>query len=462
MNSQLPMTIRDYLTIFFRRKTIFFSALGICLLGTAFYLLTTARVYQSYSLIYIQGTELLNPLLHDMAVTTKYSELLKTMKEQVLSWPRLVNMTEALKMAPHIKTPLEFEQYIIALKEKIAISMYGTEIIRISYEDQDPYLTKQVVDYLTQSFIDESVQLKTEEVIKAIDFIRQQLDVYRGRLESSEKDLGEMKIRSGLETVEKQRLLVKEQLSKHEKVVVSEIKKEQDPNVRELSAHLADLERQLSRWLIDSTEDHPTVKELRKQIKFTKEKLDIELGKNKSFNIEERAAINPIYADLEQKLKELELKRNELLQKAEEIKEKSKKYRLQTVSDQELAALDRDARVNEQLYSSLLSRLESARLSQQLEALDKGTKFKIIEPSRLPLQPVKPNVLKIIFLSLVLGLGSGFAGIYLLEQMDHSIRTVEEAKSIFTRPLLGAISKIELEEEQMKKVNKLARGYDGK
>lgn len=462
MTNQLQMTIRDYLTIFFRRRAIFFSALGISLLGAVFYLLIAARVYQSYALIYIQGTELLNPLLHDMAVATKYDELLNTMKEQILSWPRLINMTDSLKMAPHIKTPLEFEQYIKALKEKIIISMYRPDIIRISYEDDDPYLTKQVVDYLTESFIDESVQLKNDEVIKAIDFIRQQLNVYRQRLESSEKDLGEMKIRTELDTIEKQRLLVREQLAKHEKVVVAEIKKEQNPTVRELIEHLADLERQLSRWLIDSTEDHPTVKELRKQIKFTKEKLETELKKNKSFNIEEKSIVNPIYADLEQKLKELELKRNELLQKAEEIKETSKKYRLQTVSNQELAALDRDARVNEQLYSSLLSRLESARLSQQLEALDKGTKFKIIEPSRLPLRPVKPNVLQILLLSIVLGVGGGFAGIYLLEQMDHSIRTVEEAKSVFTRPLLGAISRIELEDDQMKKVNKLARGYDGK
>lgn len=154
MDNSLQMTIRDYLTIFFRRKGIFFTVLLVCLIGSAFYLFTTARVYETHSLIFIQGSNVLNPLLKDMAVPATYGEVLKTMKEQILSWPRLINMTDSLKMATTIKTPLEFEQYIVALKEKIDISMYGPDIVRIGYEDQDPYLTKQVVDYLTTTFIE--------------------------------------------------------------------------------------------------------------------------------------------------------------------------------------------------------------------------------------------------------------------------------------------------------------------
>lgn len=455
MDNSLQMTIRDYLTIFFRRKGIFFTVLLVCLIGSAFYLFTTARVYETHSLIFIQGSNVLNPLLKDMAVPATYGEVLKTMKEQILSWPRLINMTDSLKMATTIKTPLEFEQYIVALKEKIDISMYGPDIVRIGYEDQDPYLTKQVVDYLTTTFIEESVQMKSDEASKAIDFIRKQLSVYRERLETSEKDLGEMKVRTELESLEKQRELIKEQLAKQEKVVVSEVTKEQNPVVRQLSEHLADLEKQLSKWLIDSKETHPTVRELRKQIKLTSEKLDIEIEKSKAMNVGERSSVNPIYADLERKLEELNLQRSHLLQRVEEIKQSSTKYRAQTVSDQELASMDRDAKVNEELYSSLLSRLETARLSHQLESLDKGTKFKVIEPARMPLHPIKPNVFKIILLGLITGIAGSFMGIYLLERVDHSLRTVEEAKSFFTRPLLGAISKIELEEDQINKVNKL-------
>ncbi len=120
--------------------------------------------------------------------------------------------------------------------------------------------------------------------------------------------------------------------------------------------------------------------------------------------------------------------------------------------------MDRDAKVNEALYSSLLSKLESARISQQLENVDKGTKFKIIDPARMPVKPSKPDIFKSIMMTLLMGFGLGFAGIYTAEYMDHSIRNVEDAKAFFDKPLLGAISRIELDEDAAKQVNKAIRG----
>jgi uncharacterized protein involved in exopolysaccharide biosynthesis len=379
------------------------------------------------------------------------------MRERILSWPRLVSMVETVKMTGNIKTPLDFERYMIDLRKRINIEMYNQDLVRISFEDKDPYLAKQVVEYLTNNFIDETIQLKSEEAVKAIDFIREQLNVYRDRLEASEKDLGELKVKAEIESIDKQKGLIKDQLSRQDKVVVSEVKREQNPIIRQLNDHIANLEKELSRLLIDSTEQHPRVQELRKEITKTREKLTQEMEKTKSISVEEKSATNPIYAELDQKLKSMELKREELLQKQADIKAKRGKYKLSNVSDAELSAMDRDAQVNEQLYTSLLSKMESARISQQMENLDKGTRFKVIDPARMPLKPSKPDIFKSILLSIALGLGFGFAGIYLLEYLDHSLRNIEDAKSFFTKPILGAISRISLEEDATKDIKKIIR-----
>ena len=455
---QTPFNLRDYVMIFFRRKLIFSLLFLLCAVGGVIYVIFAPRAYQSSALIYIQREDILNPLLDKMAVSSQYNEQLRTISERMLSWPRLVNMADSLKLVTNVQTPLGFETYIVALRKKVDVSMYNQDLVMISYEDKDPYLAKQVVDYLTNSFIDDSVQIRSDEAVKAIDFIRSQLDVYRNRLESSEKDLGEMKIKAEIDNIESQKQLIQDQMVKQDKVIVSEVKREQNPLVKQLNEHIVDMEKELSKLLIDSTEQHPRVQELRKEIANTKTKLAAEMDKNKTISVEEKSATNPIYSDLEQQLKSLELRRNTLLQKQTEIKEKSRKYKLGAVSDAELSAMDRDAKVNEALYSSLLSKLESARISQQLEVVDKGTKFKIIDPARMPIKPSKPDIFKSIMMSLLMGLGLGFAGIYTAEYMDHSIRNVEDAKAFFDKPLLGAISRIELDEDAAKKVSKTIRG----
>jgi uncharacterized protein involved in exopolysaccharide biosynthesis len=455
---QTPTNLRDYAMIFFRRKWIFAITFLSCLVMGVLYVIFAPKVYQSASLISIQTEGMLNPLMDKMAVTTKYGERMRTMRARILSWPRVVNMVADLKMNSEIKTPLAFEKYIVELKEKVEISMFEQDLIKVAYEDKDPYLSKQVVDYLTNSFINESAEIKNEEAVKAIEFIRSQLDVYRNRLEASEKDLSQLKVKAEIDSIDNQKKQVQEQLAKQEKVVISEVKREQNPLIKQLNDHIADLEQQLSKLLIDSTENHPMVKELRREISKTKDKLIQEEEKSKTINVEEKSSSNPIYADLDYQLKSLELRRLSLIQRQADIKVKTSKYKLEGVSEGELASLDRDAKVNENLYTRLLSTLESARISQQLENVDKGTKFKIIDPARMPIKPSKPNPTKIMLLSIVMGLCLGFAGIHTAESMDHSLRNVEDAKAFFDKPLLGAISRIELDEDAAKQVNKMIRG----
>lgn len=106
-----------------------------------------------------------------------------------------------------------------------------------------------------------------------------------------------------------------------------------------------------------------------------------------------------------------------------------------------------DIDVNKRIYQMLLERLETAKITQRLEASKEGTRYTIIEPPRLPLGPTKPNKIKVIFLGMILG---GFAGTGLVfgrEFLDQSFLDIEDAKGNLNLPILGAISRITTQEE---------------
>ena len=121
-----------------------------------------------------------------------------------------------------------------------------------------------------------------------------------------------------------------------------------------------------------------------------------------------------------------------------------------------------DMGVDESIYNMLLQRLETAKITQRLEASREGTRYTILDPPRLPLEPTEPNKPLVIFMGLFLGAASGVGLVFSREFMDQSILDVEVAKRAFTLPVLGAISRIttqeEIDKERSMTKNKLIAG----
>jgi len=110
------------------------------------------------------------------------------------------------------------------------------------------------------------------------------------------------------------------------------------------------------------------------------------------------------------------------------------------------SSMARDIRVNEQIYNMLLQRLETAKITQRLEASKQGTKYNIVDPPRMPLKPVKPKALMAI-IGIFLGAAAGVGLIFMREFMDQSYLDIEDAKIGLSLPILGAISRITTHEE---------------
>ena len=151
-------------------------------------------------------------------------------------------------------------------------------------------------------------------------------------------------------------------------------------------------------------------------------------------------------------IKRLENQRDQQMEKAQEAdvaiqpEEYAKMVSSVPLQEQQLAKLQRDYAVNDSIYQRLLQRLETAKISETLEQSDKGTKFRVLEPARLPIEAVKPRKPLIILGGLMIGLALGCSIVYLLELSDTSIRSLDEARTILELPIFGTIPPIRPEE----------------
>ena len=161
-----------------------------------------------------------------------------------MSWPRIVQLVEELGLNKNKSSAQEFEALIGGIKKKIFVAMNSPDVIVISYSDQDPATAQKVVNTISDIFIRKNLTSQAEESNSATDFIRDQLDIYKKKLEVSEEAMRNFKETYGL----------------------------QMPLAAQINTELARLEAELTTLLVDCTEEHPQVKELRANMKSLKEK----------------------------------------------------------------------------------------------------------------------------------------------------------------------------------------------
>ena len=389
---EFKQSIRGYLRIFFRRKwTLIIPVFTCFILGICVSVLLP-RQYKSATTILVQEGKTDNPLFNNIAVSSTMTQRAQAIREIILGWDSLVKLIKRLNLDQKTKSNSDFEQLIAQLRKDIEINFRDSNIIDLSYVSDDPQKARAVVQNVTDIFIERNVTLQNKETIDAIKFIEEQLHVYRGKIKSSE---------------------------------------------------IVDLKDKLNALLVDSTEQHPLVKELREQINKKMEQLrkeNLEYSEDARLNAE---TANPMIDQIKKTLDHITEKT--VVAPAAAPADEKDLYKVMLI-DRLDNVMARDVNVNESIYNSLLQRLETARITQRLQSSKEGTKYTILDPPRVPLRPIKPNMALVIFMSLFLGLAAGGGLIFMSEFLDKSFLDIQEASVYLGEPLLGAVSKIDTQE----------------
>lgn len=155
---------------------------------------------------------------------------------------------------------------------------------------------------------------------------------------------------------------------------------------------------------------------------------------------------------LSSELVDLEIKKKELLQKytsdhpevkvidrkIDAIQQKLKQLPTQEL---ELIRIDREIKLQEELYTTVNKQYEESKL-----ALSSIVSFvNLVNPPTVNTTPIAPNKRLNLAVGILLGLFLGIVAVFLLENLDVSISTLEEIENFLNSPVLGIIPHISSE-----------------
>ena len=460
INTETQIGWQDYLAIVIRRRW-FFAAPCLAVVSIAMVVgLFLPKVYRAETIMLVQEPNLNNPLIQGLSASTPVSRRLRILREELLGWTSLSRLVSELGLDKHAKNPLAYERLIKRLQREIGVRTRGGNLIVIAYEDENPKHAQRLVNTITSIYVKRNVESEVAETSSAISVIEKEMDVYQKKLEDSEKALREFK----------------------------ELYVMQMPVATRLNSQVVSLEVQLAQLLVENTDLHPTVVQVKRRIADLKQKRNEEI-KRVIMTALAKGADPGIYQDLGTALDgpaESQPSENPTVRAAKEAykawvsrldsnimpgasvpqvqvvaapaAEEGDGASLEVVSpsmatsatslslapreEQEMARLSRDYDAHNAAYQNMKRRLERAKVTQRLTELDEETKFKILEPARLPLRPVRPNYMKIFFLALLLGFFIGTASAFVAEYLDQSFQSADDVQAALELPVVGSISTI--------------------
>jgi len=469
--------LREYLRVLIKRKWTVLSCLAGIFLMVAIASLKMTPIYEASGSIAVNKTDpgLVNfkdsgsmsvdyydPADLDTEVKILQSDLLAL---QVIKQLNLDKRSEfggkpdtvsSLNLAPD---PLQTDSartsaLLGAFKGSLRVSLLpNSRIIELHYRSQNKDLAATVVNTLATTYVEQNFKTKFESTMQAADWLSKQLVDLQMKVETSQEKLVKyQKQHEILGIDEKQNIttakldelnkeLTSAESERMEKESVYRLIQAGDPDVLasppvggesnggnnpnsgsplldNLRAKQADLKIQVAELSTQFGASYPKVAQLNNQLK----EIDIQLqGEMKKMAGRVRGQYMA------------SLHREGLLRDAlEKQKQEANKLNESAI---EYSLLKRDLETNRQLYEGLLEKLKEAGVTAGL----RSSNVKIVNAARVPMAPSEPNIPRNLAFALVLGLTSGIGLAFMLENLDNTVRTPEQAQIISSLPSLGMI-----------------------
>ena len=228
-------------------------------------------------------------------------------------------------------------------------------------------------------------------------------------------------------------------------------------DVAELQRRLTELKGELASLRKQYSAEHPDVKAKERAIAEV-EKQIAEAGKAPAAPKTVEEADNPAYIQLQTSLDSARAERKSLLKTRAEIEAQIKRYQKMAaeapVVEREYREITRDYDNALLKFKEMKNKQIEAQLAQSLESEKKGERFVLVEPPVLPEEPESPNRIAILFLGLVLSVGTGLGNVAVREALDDSVHSARELTALTGTPPLAIIPYMETDAERRARAGK--------
>jgi len=429
MNNELYLELAQYARLLLQRKRLLvlvvlaFMSAGI---ATSYLL---PKKYEASSTVFIEES-VISDLVKGIAITPSMSAKIRVLSLSMLSRETLSSVLRILDKDIKFSSPAALEAYMAQLRERIAIQLDERRgVFFISFTDPDPQFARDLVNTITQVYIESNTASKRDESLDATRFLAEQIESFKKRIDVVEDEINAYKAEHGIELSMDQGMIRLEVSDREKRIESLRLRqKELETQIRLISGGsgggtLRELENQLAVLLNVYTDSHPKVTRLKAQIEAVKASPGG--GVNTDGSGVSRALIRA----------EMETNAERITKEENEIEEKMVLLRKIPLIRTGLTELQRKKDNEAVIYNQLVSRYGQSEVSKQMEMENKSMSFRIVDAAVLPVKPISPKRLLIIFGSLAAGVGAGAALIFLPYLLGGSVRNISELRSLNLRVL---------------------------
>lgn len=395
------------------------------------------------------------------------SNPLATEAEILTSKPIIKQTIKTLKLQDEDGNLLEPDPFLEALT---VTNIENTDILSVAYKSLDPQEAVDVVNQLMQDYQANNIIVNRAEAASARKYIGQQVPLVTANLRRLDIALRRFKEENGITDL-KEEARVQAEVTGEQQTEFSRVQSEmvkvrteaqalrdklgmtteearqvnelsQSPGVRRILEASQANEVQLAeaRTLYDPS--HPNVLALVDRQAELKSVLNQQVSQVVSSSVSQplrNLQAGESQQGLVDALVNAEVERLGLEQQAVALIENQEKYKRNQKFlprlEQQLVAIEREQLVTQTTYEGLLKALQEIQISENQNIGN----VRIVAEASLPKEPIAPRKAFNLVVGVLLGSLLGIGMALLLEALDTSIKTVQEAKNIFQYTVLGNI-----------------------
>lgn len=322
----------------------------------------------------------------------------------------------------------------------------GTRLIDIVAEDSSPEKAQKLAESLVKVFLANQSQSRTDVTTQANSFLVEEANKLKRKVEESETKLAEYRTKNDAISLDERQNVVEQRLQALSKQVT-------DANTQSATIQ-TDLER-LKATDVTDVEAMLRISSLAALPEVAPIRTALSAKESEFATLKERyLELHPKYQAALSELTEYRTKlKQAVVQAAETLRQQYQNFadterkltQLFKDAKQEslklgeiaipYAALQREAKTDQELYQAVLTRLKETNVTSGLE---KSSYRYQEEPLYNPL-PVRPNKTKSMILAGFASLALGAGLVLLIDTLDSTVRTVDDAEKAFSAPVLAAV-----------------------
>ncbi len=470
LDEMMPLLTREAVARAGTLLTIFCVVSAVFLITGFFW----EKKYTSRVQLYVDDSNIVAPIIGTEQVNNR--DKANVAKEELFALDIIDRILDEVGFTDASTTPAEREEAREDLVDNTTVFNRNNQLLEIDYYDDDPAVAFQVVSLYADLFLQKTMDCSTTETTEAFEFIINQVETYRNKLEDAEGRLESFSSQHpGISTttegnvntriVELQRdfeqtSLLFAQADQRRRTLQAELSNEsstlaRDYQLGQTREQISRLQAEIDLLSLSYTDDYPDIVRLRQQIEDIKQaaasraERAIEQGAGQAiFNVGGNtftgsANLSPVYqqlrSDLARTSAEADAQQSKMRQLQILLEKEIERSTKTSQVERQMAELTRDYEINKKFYEDLLSQQENARLTMTLGAEQQGVLYRIHQPANFPARPNGLRFVHIVLAGIVMASVLPFIYLFVFLKVDPRIRTASAVTDVLELPLLTIV-----------------------